>query len=1102
MFRTWALLILIAVSANRCIADTITVNWDGTGDYTTIQAGIDVAVYGDTVDVAAGTYVENITLKDGVAVIGAGPVDTTIDGNQNGSVVTSVSCGPDTLLDGFTITNGTGTIDGDRSFGGGVYNYLNSSPKVNNCAFNNNSAYLGGAFFIDENSSPVLTDCSFTNNYATVGGGMYIYDECTPVLTKCTFTNNSSIAPGGAMHIGWKCASVLTDCTFTNNSCSSGGAVFLISSGSIFVNCTFTGNQANANGGAMTLEGIYDFDIIIITCTFTENSAAEKGGAIYNDFGDDRITIANCYFKNNEAASGGAVYDDGQISKISSCVFTQNTALENGGALECIYGPIENCIFTENIAGDYGGALYYCNDTISNCIIEDNSAGGGYIGNYTYIGGGGLARCSGTIENCSITGNTAIYGGGLSGCSGTIINCEISNNTADTDYGGLGFCHGFIIKCTITGNSSDYYGGGLGNCDAAVIKCIIKGNSSMHGGGLFWCEGVVTSCIIADNTATSHGGGLCSFIGTINNCLIVRNSSDNWGGGLFDCHDTLRNSTIAGNTAVYGGGLYGCNGTITNCIISGNSTQLDSCSIPTYSCIENWTGEGRGNIDEPPLFVDAANDDYHLRQDSPCINAGDPNFVPEEDETDIDEQKRIMGGRVDMGADEVFTDDKLITVAPDGSGDYLNIQDAIDVALEGDKIIVAKGTYFENINFNGKDIILSSTDPDDWNVVSETTIDGGGIDSVVTFGGTVSPECVLTGFTITGGHKVFGGGGITGSDICNATVSKCIITNNEGYYGGGLFWCDGTISNCIIEYNTGDYGGGLFECSGTIIGCTIKNNVAWNNGGGLAYCDGKIINCTIENNTVYDSYYSEGGGLSSCNGIIDGCIIKDNVAGFGGGLRFCTGTIQNCEITCNTATHAGGGFYEPYGSINNCTIAGNTSYNKSGTGGGIYYYRGGPITNCIFWSNEPEDIAISFDSTIDPIISYCNIEDGWRAGGNISVDPNFVNEADGDYHLRWNSPCIDAGFIVGTHTFDIDGEPRVMGSRIDIGADEVGPKQADFTRDGIINIDDFSVLSSSWQTTPTDENWYILSDLWQDSLIGLDDIAVFIQDWLWEADWH
>ena len=82
-----------------------------------------------------------------------------------------------------------------------------------------------------------------------------------------------------------------------------------------------------------------------------------------------------------------------------------------------------------------------------------------------------------------------------------------------------------------------------------------------------------------------------------------------------------------------------------------------------------------------------------------------------------------------------------ITVNWDGSGDYTTIQAGIDAAIAGDEVVVSEGRYYENINFGGKNIILRSTDQDDWAVVGGTIIDGGGLDSVVRFNGTESNDC-------------------------------------------------------------------------------------------------------------------------------------------------------------------------------------------------------------------------------------------------------------------------------------------------------------------------------------------------------------------------
>jgi len=123
----------------------------------------------------------------------------------------------------------------------------------------------------------------------------------------------------------------------------------------------------------------------------------------------------------------------------------------------------------------------------------------------------------------------------------------------------------------------------------------------------------------------------------------------------------LTNNTIFGNKAETGGGMYG-GGTLTNCIIWANTPdQVVNCSQPTYSCIQDWPIGGVGNIDADPCFVELGywdangiwiDGDYHLLPDSPCIDAGDPNYVAEPNETDLDGRPRIISGRIDMGAYE------------------------------------------------------------------------------------------------------------------------------------------------------------------------------------------------------------------------------------------------------------------------------------------------------------------------------------------------------------------------------------------------------------------------------------------------------------------
>ena len=108
-----------------------------------------------------------------------------------------------------------------------------------------------------------------------------------------------------------------------------------------------------------------------------------------------------------------------------------------------------------------------------------------------------------------------------------------------------------------------------------------------------------------------------------------------------------------------------------------------------------------------------------------------------------------------------------VTVGPGEGYDHATIQAGINAALPGDTVIGAPWTYYENINFGGKNITVTSTTPDDWACVEATIIDGGYNNSVVTFSGSESSACQLRGFTIRNGNAdwdIMCGGGIIGNE--------------------------------------------------------------------------------------------------------------------------------------------------------------------------------------------------------------------------------------------------------------------------------------------------------------------------------------------------
>jgi len=372
-------------------------------------------------------------------------------------------------------------------------------------------------------------------------------------------------------------------------------------------------------------------------------------------------------------------------------------------------GP-ENCIIDCNGTRDEPHrGFFFLNDEESDSVLDGFTITGGNRSVGDRSGGAILCGSSSPkIINCAITGNLADHGGGIY-CwrsSPKIINCAISGNLANH---GSGICcldsNPTITNCTITGNSAEIVGGGIYCRDSSttITNCTIAGNSARNEGGGIYCR----------NSST-----------TITNCTIAGNSAEDKGGGIYcrDSSTTITNCTITGNSAEdEGGGIY-CrysSPTITNCILWANVPDeiyiSDSMPVITYTNIQgDWVG--KGNIDADPCFVEAGDwyrdengtpnyprddfwvwteGDYHLRETSPCIDTGDPNYLPEPNETDLDGNPRIVNSRVDMGAYEYIPPVEVeLKLTPqmlncDSHGNWLKAH-----------VIMPEGIYPEDIDVN------------------------------------------------------------------------------------------------------------------------------------------------------------------------------------------------------------------------------------------------------------------------------------------------------------------------------------------------------------------------------------------------------------------
>lgn len=293
---------------------------------------------------------------------------------------------------------------------------------------------------------------------------------------------------------------------------------------------------------------------------------------------------------------------------------------------------------------------------------------------------------------------------------------------------------------------------------------------------------------------------------------------------------------------------------------------------------------------------------------------------------------------------------------------YSSIQSAINASADGDTVLVAAGTYLENINFRGKNIVLTSN-----------------------FYLTNDPASIYA--TV-----------INGSNPTHADTGSCVIINNgedstavlQGFYitgGSGTKWNDEHFAGLYRE------GGGILVQYSSPV---IKNNI--------------IANNIVTN--VAGVASTGGGGVRIGDSYVrfHNNIVMNNTSRYGAGivLNYTGGEIYNNIVCSNYGSYqfnAGSGmwlnnvFSRPL-TINNNTIAGNSSTaGFSGIFGGSF----ASLRNNIIWGNtSPGNLQASAGLNI----KYSNVQGGFPGAGNINADPMF---ADSNYVLTVSSQCIDKG---------------------------------------------------------------------------------------------
>ena len=668
------------------------------------------------------------------------------------------------------------------------------------------------------------------------------------------------------------------------------------------------------------------------------------------------------------------------------------------------------------------------------------------------------------LESCTITGNRSENRGTIrcQNSSITLIDCFIIDNVAENEYEGYGgglYCDRstvILTDCTIARNTAFGHG--------AV------GGSYTGGGGINCRDSTLTlrRCWINDNTTTTAGGGITCVSSSLDmfNCVVSGNMTE-YGAGAIEITENsllnLSNCTIVDNVAREGASAFYLppqwkfmsnepplpNGSIvrlTNCILWNWGLEIDE-STPgsvtiSYSCVQDgWPGEG--NRAQYPQFVDPKENDYRLKDGSPCLDSGLSSIAPS---FDMDGSIRPgLDGLSDMGAYEsppsytsatieipplLFVRAEALKGGDGSSWDraFRSVSDALRVVMKPTEIRIASGRYVETLwlpsdvslygGFTGTEL---NRDERDW-MNNKTIVDAGG----ASYTAVGAKGMNLDGITFTGasGYGLYCQKSSGSFRNCTITSNRCgvscfespliltdcLINENEGEALNLAIGSDAIISNCTIADNTRRaIGINIEDSSPSLTNCKIVRNQTTNNKTAGIHCiegSPKFTNCLIADNVSSSRSGSTYGGDDAC------------------GLRFCRSspTFFNCIIRNNklsyltergTKTWLAGGMslQNSTATMDNCVISENECafdlmIKECGTGGGLICQDSHLILrNCLISNNQcttllsPENSAAGGIACLNTTL---NIENCSIAGNVFNGEKNF-NLAAGGISLQETS---------------------------------------------------------------------------------------------------
>jgi len=688
-----------------------------------------------------------------------------------------------------------------------------------------------------------------------------------------------------------------------------------------------------------------------------------------------------------------------------------------------------------------GGGVVIVTGTVNNCVITGCRA---------FYQGGGVY--GGVLNDCIITGNTG-PGSGVGASRSTLNRCQISENVMDTSQGNaanVGFMGGgayssILYRCFITNNISLGSGGGV--ADSELYQCFISGNSAeVQGGGAFRSQ--LTHCTVADNAAGQAGGAVgCENLNSIvyfnesldgnTNANNILNSTNSYtcSTPLFPGSGNITENPqlIMGNRLSLGSPCFGAGSAVFS-----TSEDIDGqtwLNPPSMGCDEIIAGSLTGSLQvvllAPASSVIRLMEMEFIPQVEGLVTSNKIDFGDGSIATSI---TRIHHAWTNVGVypvvfrvynltypEGVATTNIMTVVEPEDTIRYVwtnspspgfphaswataahDIQSAVDAQTTyGGWVVVTDGVHhvgsrnFQGASLSNRVVITNRIVLRSVNGPATTVIRGQG-----SLGSNDALRCVfvdegssLYGFTLQNGRTY-----TNGHHLLNCS-------------GGGVSAVNGSVSNCVITGCYAQYGGGVY--GGMIDQSTIEGNFALANGGGT-------IQASVYRSTIKDNRAFRGGG--SYDSMLYSCRVVSNVATYGGGLSASIPGAYNSIFQGNVG-YIGGGVY--LGHLYNCTVVDNLS----SFGGGVSTSH---VYNSIVYYNRALSTGDNVQGSI--IDSSCTLPAA-SGSGNITNAPVFANAT--TFELLGTSPGINLGsndFAFGNS--DINGDTRIIGTRVDMGAQE------------------------------------------------------------------